>query len=189
MAEPGGSERLDIVPLTPGDHAAFVAHMERHGAESGTGGDPTFMPDPGRPWGDKLATWPELLARPLTEPGWRRYWGVYDPRVRLGSPRIVAHLDLIGGTHPALLHRATLGIGIERPFRRRGLGRRLLATVEAFAAEQGLAWLDARVFAHNAASLGLFDAAGYQRLVRVADALRVGGEPVGDWMFCKPISR
>ncbi len=164
----------DLRPLTPVEWARFRAHFKRHRAESGRG-DPHFLPfaadDPEGPRGIDL----EALDKPLSERGWQRCW------VAIAGEMIVGHVELKGDGLSTGLHRCVLGIGIERPHRGGGLGRRLMTAAIDFArGAPTLAWIDLRVFGHNAAGRALYRDLGFVELGTVADCFRVEGQSIDD---------
>jgi RimJ/RimL family protein N-acetyltransferase len=166
------------IALLGDEHAsALCAHIRRHGAESGRDGDLIFRP---RSSGEELD---EVLAierhrvewaRPLSEPLWLRTWGLLEDGAVLG------HLDLRGGRLPAELHRATLGIGLERAARRQGHGRAMMETAIAWARDHGLAWLDLGVFAHNLPARALYASLGFVEIGTTRDQFRVDGASIDD---------
>lgn len=183
----GASPRLTsrAIARLSGEHAPeLCAHIRRHGLESGQGGDVIFRP---RSSGEELdepaaierhcADW----ARPLAEPLWLRTWGLFEGD-DAGAPgaTIVGHLDLRGGRLPAELHRATLGMGLERPARRQGHGRALVEAAVAWARDHGLAWLDLGVFAHNRPARALYAAVGFVEIGTTPDQFRVDGTSIDD---------
>src|SRR5215208_4452299 len=101
-----------IVLLADEQAIALCAHIRRHSAESGRDGDLIFRP---RSSGEELDEAAAIerhrleWARPLSEPLWLRTWGLLDD-----DGAVLGHLDLHGGRLPAELHRATLGMGLER---------------------------------------------------------------------------
>jgi len=163
------------------EHApALCAHIKRHGAESGRGGDVIFRPRSSTEELDEPAAIERhriAWARPLSEPLWLRTWGLFDDRALRG------HLDLTGGRLPAELHRATLGMGLERAARRRGHGRALLETAIAWSRDHGLAWLDLGVFAHNAPARALYASIGFIEVGTTRDQFRVDGTSIDDVMM------
>lgn len=166
-----------IVPLADVDLAALIAHIDRHGSESGRDGDVIFRPRSSGAPIDELATierhqigW----AQPLDEPYWLRTWGlVIDGELR-------GHLDLHGGRLPSEAHRAMLGMGIERGWRSQGHGRALLAVAIAWARSAELAWLDLGVFAHNQRARALYAAVGFVEVGVTRDRYRVDGTTIDD---------
>ncbi len=170
-----------IRPLTPVDWSRFQAHFKRHRAESGRG-DPHFMPfapdDPDGPKGIDL----EALGRPVSEKGWQRCWVAMVDDDPVGTAgRIVGHVELKGSGLSTGLHRCELGIGIERPYRGGGLGRRLMtAAIEFARGLETLAWIDLRVFAHNEAGRALYRDLGFVEVGTLVDRFRVEAQTIDD---------
>ena len=160
------------------EHAPILcAHLARHGAESGRGGDVIFRPRSHDEELDEIAAIERHQAgwaRPLSEPMWLRTWGLFE------GEAVVGHVDLHGGRLPAELHRATLGMGLERPARGRGHGRALIETAIAWARDHGLAWIDLGVFAHNAVARALYASVGFVEIGTTRDQFRVEGTSIDD---------
>ncbi|MDQ3333720.1 MAG: GNAT family N-acetyltransferase [Myxococcota bacterium] len=163
--------------LTDTDFAALFGHMCRHGDESGRNGDVIFRPRSQHEVMDEVqisqrhrGAW----GRGLDQPLWLRTWGVFVDNA------IVGHLDLNGGRLPAELHRATLGMGIERRARKKGFGRELLETAIAWARVNKLAWIDLGVFAHNEIARALYKSVGFVETGLVKDQFRVDGIKIDD---------
>jgi len=163
--------------LTDADFPALFVHMCRHGDESGRNGDVIFRPRSQHEVMDEVqighrhrGAWAKGLDQPL----WLRTWGVFVDNA------IVGHLDLDGGRLPAELHRATLGMGIERRARRKGYGRELLQTAIAWARGNDLVWIDLGVFAHNEAARALYKSVGFVEVGTVKDQFRVDGVSIDD---------
>jgi ribosomal protein S18 acetylase RimI-like enzyme len=156
---------------------ALVAHIGRHSRESGQNGDLIFRPRSSHASIDEVAVTERHQvgwAQALDEPHWLRTWGlVIDREVR-------GHIDLHGGRLPSELHRAMLGMGIERGWRGRGHGRALLSVAIAWARSSRLAWLDLGVFAHNRRARGLYGSAGFVEVGITRDRFRVDGVPIDD---------
>jgi RimJ/RimL family protein N-acetyltransferase len=166
-----------IVQLADVDLTALVAHIARHSAESGTGGDVIFRPRSSDAPIDEVATierhqvgW----AQPLDEPHWLRTWGV------VVAGEIRGHLDLHGGRLPSEFHRAMLGMGVERGWRGRGYGRALLSAAIAWARSMELAWIDLGVFAHNYRARALYASVGFVEVGITRDRFRVDGTMIDD---------
>jgi ribosomal protein S18 acetylase RimI-like enzyme len=116
---------------------------------------------------------------PVGTPAWRRFW------LAIGDEgTIVGHADLRARPEPHTGHRALLGMGVHRDHRGRGLGRRLLEVILAWAREQPtLVWVDLEVMAENTPARRLYERAGFRTLAAVEDMFRVDGEEVGQlWM-------
>ncbi|MEM7099357.1 MAG: GNAT family N-acetyltransferase [Pseudomonadota bacterium] len=164
-----------IHPMEATDLVLFEAHFARHRSESGRGGDYHFMPfapdDADGPNGMD----PSTLARSLDEPGWQRWW------VAKSGGNIVGHVDLKGGGIKAQLHRCELGIGIERAYRGRGLGRVLMNSAITFCQlSPSIEWLDLRVFAHNKNARHLYRSMGFEEYGLAPDWVRIGPTKIDD---------
>ena len=168
---------LQIRPLTPSDLASYEAHVKRHRGESGRG-DFHFWPfEPSDTSGALKGLAADALERPLSEIGWQRCFVAFSA----DSSSIVADVNLKGDALRTGLHRCELGIGIERPYRNQGLGRRLMATAIEFAVSaQSLRWIDLKVFAHNTPARALYRKLGFVEIAVVRDRFRIGGERIDD---------
>jgi GNAT superfamily N-acetyltransferase len=171
-----------IERLEPDALDLFVAHLREHLAENGADGSPFFQPAPrgsSRALGDLAAAFHAGLAVPTFDAGWRRAWVARDE-----AGAIVGHVDLRARREPWTSHRCLLGMGVRRAWRGRGLGTRLLAQAESWAAATGaLAWIDLEVLEVNAPALRLYRGAGYTQFGETPDLFRVGDEGLGAvWM-------
>lgn len=154
--------------LRTSDLRAAGQHIERHAAESGREGDIVFAPfsefDREAYEASRYDSW----RRAVDLPGWERCWGAFV------GERIVGHLDLTGGHLYSALHRARLGIGVERALRGQGLGRALLAAALRWArGEPDLLWIDLSVFEHNIRARRLYEELGFREIGRTPDAYRI----------------
>lgn len=164
-----GPSALALRPARLADAGLFASHLVRHLAESGHSGAPIFAPVP-TPSHREVRESSELRwGRPLSEPVWGRAWLLCAE-----EGRVVGHVELRGGRIAAELHRATLGMGIERPYVGQGHGTRLLAEAIRWArVEAGLAWIDLGVFAGNEPARRLYERAGFVTLGPRVDAFRL----------------
>ena len=158
---------IAIRPLAKADILAYLEHFERIRAESGRDGDLHFMPYAP---GDKVPNAFDAAAFKLDcgTPGWRRL------HVAADGDRIVGHVLLKGDSLQSGLHRCNLGIGLERAYRGRGIGRRLLHAAIEFARGVGtLEWIDLGVFAHNAVARALYRSVGFREIGTTLDRFDV----------------
>jgi RimJ/RimL family protein N-acetyltransferase len=77
--------------------------------------------------------------------------------------RVVARLSLSRDPHPASRHVADLGLMVAAPYRRRGVGRRLLEQSLSWARESGVRKLELHVFPWNEPALSLYESFGFER--------------------------
>ncbi|MDP9649951.1 GNAT family N-acetyltransferase [Paraburkholderia caledonica] len=168
---------LTTVALTPVDSKRWAEHLTRQIAESGRDGRPFFSPleaaDFESP--ERRARFEDRLSIPLPQPTWMRVWAVEGP-----DARFIAHLDLNGSSIPSEKHRATLGIGVEEGFYRRGLGRKLMLEAIEFATRNHIEWIDLSVFSDNQAAISLYRYFGFVETGRRDDRFRISGRSVDD---------
>lgn len=150
------ASELPIRLATAADLDAFTAHVVRHVRESGVGGAPIFTPARHLDGTEVRASAAARWARALDEPLWGRCF------VLLDGGEIVGHAELRGGRIPAEMHRAGLGMGIERPHTGHGQGRRLLDACLDWARRVAeLEHVDLGVFAGNEPAQRLYRRAGF----------------------------
>jgi RimJ/RimL family protein N-acetyltransferase len=77
--------------------------------------------------------------------------------------RVVARLSLSRDPHPASRHVADLGLMVAAPYRRRGVGRRLLEQSLSWARESDVRKLELHVFPWNEPALSLYESFGFER--------------------------
>ncbi|MGF6573908.1 RimJ/RimL family protein N-acetyltransferase [Paraburkholderia sp. GAS333] len=175
-----------IVPLTVSDFERWAEHMNRQIAESGRDGRPFFSAiesvDFKSP--ERRARFEKGLANPLAQPTWLRAWAVECP-----DSRFIAHLDLSGSGISTELHRASLGIGVEESFYRKGLGRRLMKEAIDFAMRNGIEWIDLSVFSDNYAAIELYRSLSFVEVGRRMDRFRIFGRSVDDVTMTLRIGR
>jgi ribosomal protein S18 acetylase RimI-like enzyme len=168
------STQLTIRPAGEADLAPFFAYLDDHLRDNGRDGAALFQPlsreQSQLPAGVRIS-FIKGLDIPVGEPGWRRLWLALDA---CGS--IAGHIDLRGRPEPAARHRAMLGMGVHRAWRRRGLGTRLVDTAIDWAqGESALAWIDLEVLSENHPAVELYARSGFTMTARIADMLQIDG--------------
>lgn len=163
-----------IRPAGEADLAPFFAYLDDHLRDNGMNGHPLFQALPRdasrMPPGLRLA-FIRGIVLDVGAPGWRRLWLAIGP-----TGGIAGHVDLRGRPEPGTPHRAMLGMGVHRAWRRRGLGRRLLATAVDWAErDAGMDWVDLEVLSENTPAVDLYLDAGFAMVARIADMLRIDG--------------
>lgn len=168
-------EDLHIAPAGVHDLTAFFAYLNDHLSDNGSGGTALFMPMPrerSRFPADKEAAFRTGAVTALDRPGWRRLWLARAPD---GS--IAGHIDLRARPESGAAHRALLGMGVHRDYRRRGLGERLIGAAVDWAQASGtLAWIDLEVLSVNAPARGLYARCGFVQTGEISDLFRIDGE-------------
>jgi ribosomal protein S18 acetylase RimI-like enzyme len=161
-------------PAEAADLPAFFVYLDDHLRDNGRDGTPLFQPlsraQSQLPPVLKVA-FVEGLAIPVGAPRWRRLWLALDER---GS--IAGHIDLRARPEPLARHRAMLGMGVHRAWRRRGVGAQLLDTALAWARSQdGLKWIDLEVLSENEPAVALYLRAGFTMTARIENMLEIDG--------------
>ncbi|NRR33796.1 GNAT family N-acetyltransferase [Oxalobacteraceae bacterium] len=168
------SANLTIHPLQLSRLDDFFLYLNDHLTDNGRDGTALFQPMPRQRSvfpEEKMAAFRQGLATPLNEAGWRRAW------VATGANGIQGHIDLRARPEHHAGHRALLGMGVHRAFRRLGLGADLIYAAAAWAtAQPSLEWLDLEVLSDNAPALRLYHAHGFVQTGAVEDMFRVDGE-------------
>lgn len=161
------------------DLPALFAYLGEQLTENGRDGMPLFQPmartdDPVVPEAMQ-ARFSGGMATPLGEPGWRRVWIAIDEQ---GA--IAGHIDLRARPEPQSAHRALLGMGVQRAYRRHGLGARLVDMALTWAgATAPLEWVDLDVLSVNLAARRLYERSGFVQTGEVPDLYRIDGESHG----------
>lgn len=174
MNAPAQPPQAAIRPAVEADLAPFFAYLDDHLRDNGADGTPLFQPQgrgqPRLPPGLRIA-FIRGVEMAVGEPGWRRLWLALGP-----TGDIVGHADLRARPEPAARHRAMLGMGVHRAWRRRGLGRKLLAaTIDWARSGEDIAWIDLEVMSANLPACALYARAGFTTVARIADMLRIDG--------------
>ncbi len=166
---------VEVRSLTTDDLEAYLDHHRIHRAESGSEGDPIFTPfvESGVLHGARESR-ERGWTRSLEEPGWIRSWGAFS------LAKIIGDVELHGGEIEANRHRASIGVGVQRPFRGKGLGRTLMQTAISWARSEGIAAIDLGVFEGNPGALHLYQSLGFKSVGTVEDAFRVRGQSIND---------
>jgi len=173
-----------IRPFRRSDAGLMVAHFVRQTRESGKAGLPHFAPRLEVDRDEVRAGLERRVDTPLDEPDWGRAFLLVVPEIEVppGGDRVVGHVDMRGGRLRSEMHRATLGLGIERAYHRRGLGRALCQRAITFARDEAnVAWVDLHVFEPNAPARALYRSLGFVERGLYEDAFRLpDGVIVGD---------
>ena len=166
-----------IRKLARDDLALFFAYLDDHLADNGSAGNAMFMPlrrSESRLSVDKQAAFRAGMETAVGQPGWRRGW-----MALAADGRIAGHIDLRARGEKASAHRALLGMGVQRDFRRQGLGAALIAVASEWAIAEQLDWIDLEVLSVNAPARRLYASAGFTDVGQIDDLFRIDGVSLG----------
>ncbi len=176
---------LTIRQAGSADLPMFFAYLGDHLSDNGVDGTALFMP---MARGAALPAAMQAAFRlgvdtPQSEPGWRRLWLALTD-----DGEIAGHIDLRARPQGTAAHRALLGMGVQRGYRRQGLGARLIAAAVSWAhASSALTWIDLEVLSVNAPARQLYARAGFVQTGEVADMFRIDGEQLGETYMSRRI--
>lgn len=170
---------LCIRPATKFDAEPYWKHSCRHELESGREGDPIFSPieEGGKQELEEFVrSQEESWEKPLSEPGWERTWILTDEIDVFGDVELAQRPAV-----KSALHRATLTIGIERPYRGQGHGSKLMEIAIGWARAQAeLDWIQLSVFEGNEAAKALYRKFGFMEVSTTPDMFRLFGRKLAD---------
>jgi RimJ/RimL family protein N-acetyltransferase len=162
------------------DIEAYADHITRHAAESGRDGMPYFALSRKVDRPTTMTATLERWNRPCKEALWGRTFCLFET----GTRHVVGHCELRGGRVPEEFHRATLGMGIERPYTKQGHGGRLITVASEWARKTlKLSWIDLGVFEKNEPARKL-----YKRMGFVENGARLDAFHVDDGVHVTDIS-
>ena len=178
---------LQIVPLELEWLPQLFMYLDDQLQENGRDGMPLFQPLSrlqSRVPPEKAAAFAASFAVPFGQPGWRRMWLALD-----SQGNIAGHVDLRAQPDLASGHRALLGMGVHRSYRRYGVGRQLVETALAWASvTPPLAWVDLDVLSENHAARRLYERTGFVVTGEVPDLYRIDGESHGSVSMSRRLS-
>ena len=165
------------------DLPVFFMYLNDHLRDNGSGGTAMFMPlarcesvfSP-----EKQAAFRSGIDTPVGQSGWRRAWLALTPD---GS--IAGHIDLRARPEKTCAHRALLGMGVHRDYRKMGLGAALVGVAMDWAATQKIDWVDLEVLSVNAAARKLYESTGFTQVGQIDDMFRIDGESLGYTFMAK----
>ncbi|MBX2875212.1 MAG: GNAT family N-acetyltransferase [Saprospiraceae bacterium] len=165
--------QINTLPIE--DISLFFTYLEDHLSDNGTSETPLFQPlsrEDSSVSEQMKQTFASGLSVPTDQLGWRRVWVA---RNELGV--IVGHVDLRAHREKNTLHRALLGMGVDRDHRRMGIGRLLMETAFQWAHEEAdLEYIDLQVLSQNQAAISLYGKSGFQLVGEINDMFRIDGQ-------------
>jgi len=170
---------LKIRPAELSDIRELFEHTVRHFAESGRDGDFIFAPHEdgqAETFEDCELRYRKGWTKPLTERRWERVWVLTDGNKIFGEAKLLHSPPL-----QTSLHRSWLAMGIEREYRGKGYGPKLLQTVINWAkAQPTLEWIQLQVFENNTPAKRLYKKFGFVECGTTPDLFRINGNKIDD---------
>ncbi|MES2607961.1 MAG: GNAT family N-acetyltransferase [Pseudomonadota bacterium] len=95
--------------------------------------------------------------------------------VALDNEKVIGWCDISSFDRPVSKHSGTLGIGILKPYRGQGIGKKLINTTIAAAKESGLTRVDLTVRENNTNAIALYKKVGFEIEGVLRNAIRIDG--------------
>ena len=165
-----------ICSLESVDYPGFFHYLNAQLEENGKNDNPLFQPISRKmiffpP--EKEAAFVAVLSKSQGQSGWRSAWVICSE-----EGEIMGHVDLRGHNDSAINHRALLGMGVSRHFRRQGLATKLLEFACGWANEnRPLEWIDIEVLAVNQPAVALYLKNGFEKKCEIPDLYRIDDAP------------
>lgn len=171
---------FELRMLSADDLVSYCEHLHRHLKESGQEGDQIFHPFEDLK-GMRIFENQQKIADawkiPVGDLGWERVWGVWDSEQR----QWVGHCDLRQVGPPTALHRAMLGMGVEKKYRGKKIGKALInAAIDWSKQEEKFAYIDLNVFSNNLPAIALYQQCGFTTTATRKDRFRIFGRRIDD---------
>lgn len=110
--------------------------------------------------------------------------------IAVKGEEVVGHADLRGYRKATARHRALMGMGVSRGFRRAGVGTALVEGMLAWADQQrGFEYVDLWVLSDNQPARRLYERLGFSVCGEIKDMFRVDGKVCDYTMMVRQLGR
>lgn len=165
----------------------FFTYLSDHLAHNGKDKDPLFQPmsrGESKVSAKLESNFKVGQSIPTDQAGWRRLWIALNLK-----EEIVGHIDLRSHNQKHTQHRALLGMGVHRDYRKLGLGSALINTLIEWGKDNTtVEYIDLWVLSNNAPAIGLYRKMGFQKTGEVKDMFRIDNIPYHYTMMAKKLS-
>lgn len=177
---------IEIKQLLADEIEEFFIYLKDHIADNGKANTPLFLPisrnESGMPKGMK-DSFKNGLSNSMDRVGWRRILIAKNK-----GKEIVGHIDLRSYDQNYSHHRAVLGMGVHRDYRKMGVGSLLVESIITWAKnETALERIDLQVLSNNKQAVRLYKKLQFKDIGMVEDMFRIDGESLNYIMMTKKI--
>ena len=177
---------VHIKPLMISDIEQFFLYLDDHISDNGRDDSPLFLPISRNDLSLSKALITKFkkgLKTSIGELGWRR--GLLAMNT---EDQIVGHIDLRSDVQKYTAHRAILGMGVHRDYRKMGIGRLLIQSVTDWALKEStIERVDLWVLSNNLPALKLYQKLDFKIIAEVEDLFRIDGVSQNSTMMTKKI--
>ncbi|MCL1058973.1 GNAT family N-acetyltransferase [Shewanella gelidimarina] len=194
---------MEVRLATQNDMPAFFEYLNRQLQENGVDDSPVFQPL-SRAQSESQMTdamkrrFSEGIAREIGQSGWRRMLLAFSEvqgnvvegeTVDAEESKIIGHIDIRPHPESHTEHRALLGMGVDLSVRGKGLGRKLIESIESWTVQNtGLEYIDLWVLSNNLAAIKLYQRSDFIKCGEIIDMFRIDGRALAYSMMCKPLA-
>ena len=168
-------QKISIEPIETLAFDEFVDYLNLHLSDNGSPGEIHFQPLPyeeSRFSAERASAFRAALDICVGDAGWRRLWGAFTPQRQL-----VGHIDLRAHLERFATHRCLLGMGVNKEFRKFGLGQRLIKHAEEWAmAIDAIEWIDLQVLSANEPAIRLYNRLGFSKTGEIPEMFKIDGK-------------
>lgn len=175
------AENYEIRMITLDEIGLYLDALDRILVTSGRENTPFFHAyDDVSPWDreKKRVSFKENLAKKTSDLGWQRTWGLFG-----GDGKIHGDISLWTAMGNPGRHRAWLGMSMEKEWRGKGIGQKLMSTAIKWAKNEDLSFIDLSVLEGNEPALALYKRNGFEQTGYWKDRWRLGGNKIGEFSF------
>lgn len=177
---------MNIQLATLEDLDKFFIYINDHLTDNGKDGHSLFQPlsrSESRV-NDALETrFREGIQKPIDKLGWRRLWIALDD-----ESRIVGHIDIRSHMEANTSHRALLGMGVDRSFRKQGLGKKLISEMIVWVKQTtSIEYIDLWVLSNNEVAKNLYLGTHFEKRGEIDDMFRIDGNSVSYTLMSRPV--
>jgi ribosomal protein S18 acetylase RimI-like enzyme len=180
-------QTISIEPIKTLAFNEFVVYLNHHLSDNGRSGEIHFQPLPHKESkfsAERATAFRNALDVSVRDPGWRRLWGAFTPQRQL-----VGHIDLRAHLERFAEHRCLLGMGVDREFRKCGLGQRLIKHAEDWAmAIDGIEWIDLQVLSANEPAIRLYNRLDFFKTGEIPEMFKIDGKSLSFTSMSKKIA-
>ena len=177
---------IRIKPLADENGNDFFIYLNDHISDNGKNSTPLFLPisreDLELPK-TIIDSFRNGQSTPVNELGWRRVLIAVNKK-----DEIVGHIDLKSPHQSYTHHRAVMGMGVHRDYRKKGLGHLLIESIVSWAKQKTtIERIDLWVLSENSQAIRLYERSGFQKIGTVEDMFRIDGDSHDYIMMTKKI--
>ncbi len=161
-----------VIPLHEEKYNEFFIYLKDHISDNGKNNTLKFLPlsiENSNITKEIVDSFKVGQKIPVGKIGWRRVLIAVN-----NSKEIIGHIDLKSYNQKHTNHRAIMGMGVHRDYRRQGVGSYLIESMFTWIkANTELAQIDLWVLSQNINAIKLYFKSGFKQITEVKDIYRI----------------